>query len=339
MYYSDAAKATEHFRLVLGYDAAADEVIFHEPAEAGGAYRRMPRELFLRTWPLSYDTPLVIRIPLEPEALEDGRAATTHTDADFAQHMRALKHKIPAGFNVVIEKPFVVIGNQSPKRVRQHASGTIRWATRLLKQDYFERDPDEIIDIWLFGGGPSYRRYSEELFGERPSTPYGYYSDEDNALIMNIATGGGTLVHEIVHPFVDANFPSCPPWFNEGLGSLYERCLERDGKIWGVTNWRIVGLKQAIRAGQLPPFEDLMALDSYGFYELDPGSNYGQSRYLLQYLQDNGLLRTYYHAFLKNRLTDPTGYETLKQVLGEEDMQAFQQRWEKWALTLRIAPL
>ena len=35
---------------------------------------------------------------------------------------------------------------------------------------------------------------------------------------MNISTGGGTLVHEIVHPFIEANFPACPPWLNEGLG-------------------------------------------------------------------------------------------------------------------------
>jgi hypothetical protein len=339
MYYSRDAGATEHFRLVLGYDAATDEVVYHEPAVPDGAYRRMPRQQFLETWPLKYDTPLAIRIPLDPVALEDGRAATAHTSADFAQHLRALKPRIPAGFNVVVEPPFVVIGNESRKRVQKHATGTVRWATRLLKQDYFTEDPDEIIDIWLFGGGPSYRKYSEELFGEKPSTPYGYYSDADNALIMNIATGGGTLVHEIVHPFVDANFPDCPPWFNEGLGSLYERCTEREGKIWGVTNWRIVGLKQGIRQGALPSFEHLSALDSYGFYELDPGTNYAQSRYLLQYLQDNGLLRTYYHAFLSNRLTDPTGYETLKQILGEDDMRAFQQRWEKWALALKTGPL
>jgi hypothetical protein len=340
MYYSDSPGATEHFRLVLGYDSATDEVVFHEPAELGGDYRRMPRATFLETWPLNYkDGPLVIRIPLDPVALENGRTADKHTDADFAQHIRQLKARIPKGFNIVVEKPFVVIGNENRKRVAKHASGTVRWATRLLKQDYFSEDPQEIIDIWLFGGGPSYRRYAKEIFGDTPSTPYGYYSDEDNALVMNIATGGGTLVHEIVHPFVEANFPDCPPWLNEGLGSLYERCAERDGKIWGVTNWRVVGLKQAIRKDELPSFEELMALTSYGFYDQDPGTNYGQSRYLLQYLQDRGLLRTYYHAFLSNHTADPTGYQTLVQVLGEEDMTAFQDRWEKWVLTLRTAPL
>ena len=31
------------------------------------------------------------------------------------------------------------------------------------------------------------------------------------------------LVHEMVHPFMDADFPACPAWFNEGLASLYEQ--------------------------------------------------------------------------------------------------------------------
>jgi hypothetical protein len=59
---------------------------------------------------------------------------------------------------------------------------------------------------------------------------------------MNIQTGGGTLVHEIVLPFMEANFPQCPPWFNEGLGSLYEASSERDGEIIGLLNWRLKGL-------------------------------------------------------------------------------------------------
>ena len=49
---SDTASATEHFRLVLGYDATTDEVIYHEPAKVHGAYQRMPRADLLRRWPL-----------------------------------------------------------------------------------------------------------------------------------------------------------------------------------------------------------------------------------------------------------------------------------------------
>ncbi len=65
---------------------------------------------------------------------------------------------------------------------------------------------------------------------------------------MDISTGGGTLVHEIVHPFIEANFPNCPPWLNEGLGSLYEQSGEVQGRIHGFTNWRLHGLQADIKA-------------------------------------------------------------------------------------------
>jgi len=41
---------------------------------------------------------------------------------------------------------------------------------------------------------------------------------------------------------MEANFPACPPWLNEGMGSLYEQCGDADGHIHGFTNWRLPGL-------------------------------------------------------------------------------------------------
>jgi hypothetical protein len=67
MHYDGRPNTTEHFRLILGYDAASDEIIYHEPAERDGAYRRMKRRVFLELWPLRYDPRswTVIRLPLE----------------------------------------------------------------------------------------------------------------------------------------------------------------------------------------------------------------------------------------------------------------------------------
>jgi hypothetical protein len=152
---------------------------------------------------------------------------------------------------------------------------------------------------------------------------------------MNIRTGGGTLVHELVHPFMEANFPDCPPWLNEGLGSLYEAVGWPGGKIWGYTNWRLPGLKRAIRAGRVPSFEFLTVQNEVQFYDQDPGTNYSQSRYLVYYLQIKGLLRTYYHTLHKSHAQDPTGYKTLKKVLGVNDMEAFKRRWEAFVLKLK----
>ena len=153
---------------------------------------------------------------------------------------------------------------------------------------------------------------------------------------MNISTGGGTLVHEIVHPFVEANFAECPAWFNEGLGSLYEQSSSRDGEIVGLTNWRLAGLQRAIAAGVVPSFRTLTATTSYQFYEQDPGTNYAQARYLAYYLQERGLLRRYYREFHAHRHTDPTGYLTLQRVLGTRDMKAFQRKWETYVTKLRF---
>jgi hypothetical protein len=52
MYYDDQPETTEHFRLITGYDAKNDEVIYHEPAEENGAYRRISRKKFMKLWRL-----------------------------------------------------------------------------------------------------------------------------------------------------------------------------------------------------------------------------------------------------------------------------------------------
>jgi hypothetical protein len=257
------------------------------------------------------------------------------TDEDYENHLLKLKKKIPdESFTVILQKPFFVIGDEKPEKVKYRAEKTVRWAVDKLKQDYFSKDPDDIIDIWLFKDKWSYEKYAKELFGDEPTTPFGYFSDADKALVMNISTGGGTLVHEIVHPFVHSNFPGCPPWFDEGIASLYEQCGEKDGHIYGYTNWRLEGIQDAIRNGSVPSFKKLTSMRSYAFYSLDKGTNYGQSRYLCYYLQEKGLLVKFYHEFYKAREEDPTGYKTLKKILGEDDMVAFKEKWEVFVLNL-----
>jgi hypothetical protein len=259
------------------------------------------------------------------------------SEKDYDTHIAALKSKLPSGeFTIVKESPFVVIGDDDSEAIKAFAAGTVRWAVRMLKKDYFKKDPPEIIDIWLFKDKQSYEANVKKLFGTSPHTPFGYYSPAHKALIMNISTGGGTLVHEIVHPFMRVNFPDCPPWFNEGMGSLYEQCSERDGSIWGLTNWRLAGLQETIRKKSVPSFRELTAMDDEDFYQKDKGTNYAQARYLLYYLQEKGLLVKFYREFTANAKNDPTGYKTLQKVLGEKDMDAFKKRWEAYVLTLKF---
>ncbi len=253
----------------------------------------------------------------------------------YASHIKNLCKKLPPGFTVVMEPPFVVVGDEAPHTVHQRSTHTVRWSVTQLKHLYFPKDPDHIITVWLFANKTSYVKHNWKFFAEVPSTPFGYYSERHKALIMNIATGGGTLVHEIVHPFVAANFPQCPAWFNEGMGSLYEQCAERNGKIVGLTNWRLEGLQRAIRSRILPSFKTLTHTTTTQFYDEDPGSHYAQARYLLYYLQEKRLLLRYYREFTQHHRRDPTGYKTLQRVLGTKNIASFQKKWERWVLKLR----
>ena len=340
MYYSDAPKTTQHFRLILGYDAKTDEVIYNEPAEDKGAYRRMKRALFLKIWPLrgSGSSWTLIRMRLhkgEEEDLALGKPGTGYTSADFCQWVRKEKKRTPRGFTTVIQPPFVVIGDESPARVKHRATRTIKWCSDHLKKLYFTREPASIYTVWLFKGKTSYEKHTKLLFNSTPDTPFGYCSDEEKALVMNIGTGGGTLCHEIVHAYMGSNFPKCPSWFNEGMGSLYEQCGEREGRLVGFTNWRLAGLQKAIRSKAVPSFKDLCNTSTHQFYSMDKGTNYSQARYLCYYLQEKGLLVKYYNAFRRGVKDDPTGYSILKAILDKDDMDEFKDDWERWVLTLR----
>jgi hypothetical protein len=336
---SNGPNATEHFRLVLGFDRPSQSIIYHEPAEKNGSYKKMRLATFLQLWPLHYDPRqwTIIRLRLQPAHLSKAaRASPSFTNADYCQTVLSLKEHVPGHFTILIEPPFVVIGNDDSVNVAFFSEKTVRWAVRNLKKTYFSKDPERVISIWLFKDSASYERFTRTIFNIEPETPFGFFLPGSNALIMNIATGGGTLVHEIVHPFMSSNFPACPAWFNEGLGSLYEQSSTRNDTIIGLTNWRLAGLQAAIRKKAVPSLKTLLSTTDNEFYIEDEGTNYAHARYLCYYLQEHGLLIPFYRAFIANAAKDPTGYATLMRLLGKTTEQEFRSKWEKYVLGLEF---
>ena len=264
------------------------------------------------------------------ESSEDPRYKTALT----AMRARLERAGVQRSFHFVVEPPFVVAGDEAPRVVEARAASIVRWAVERLRSAYFPRDPEQVLEIWLFRDPDSYQRHALALFGEQPTTPYGYYDSSRNALIMDISTGGGTLVHEIVHPYMDANFPRCPAWFNEGLGSLYEQAGEREGKIVGLLNWRLPALQRALERGTAPRLRQILASDAGEFYGDPTGLYYAASRYLLYYLQERGLLLRFYARFISAYESDPTGMDTLVEVSGQ-DLTRLEADWRRFVLRLR----
>jgi hypothetical protein len=324
MHYDADRGSPEHFRLLVGYEDAGETLVFEDPAVGRTVHIR--RERLFELWPLKYhrDEWTLVRMRLAPTR----EAELPRSDAArYAQHVLAARARYGDsldGLTPRIEAPFIVWSES-----RRDGAGTVRWAVNQLEADFFAGARPALQDVFLFDGAQSYESHAKALFGETPETPFGYASSKHHALVMNIATGGGTLVHEMVHPYVAAAFDDAPSWFNEGLASLFEQCGEDGGHIVGYTNWRLAGLQSAIRRGQADRLSTLAAMNEARFRDDDEALHYAEARYLMLYLQEHGLLRSF---VARARATqDPQA--ALREAVKLDTLDG---DWRKWVLTLRF---
>lgn len=336
MHYDDSPNTTEHFRLVTGFDAKTDEVIYQEPAEDNGANRRMKRQLFTKLWTFKpgADRWSIIRLRLTPngEAPKLVRPVAP-TDAQVSQHVQELKKTLPADMTLAWEKPFLIVGNEPPATVRSRGKDVVRWTRDLLLKDFFDEAPRVLEEVWIYKDAASYQKGSRELFKTEPDTPYGYYLSTRRALVMNIKPGYGTLTHELVHPFMHQNWPAAPSWMNEGLASLFEFPFEKDGHLNGRVNWRLPGLKAGLKAKRAPSFKTLVHTTTDEFYANPEGLHYAEARYLCYWLQEQGLLVKFIRRAQELKGEDPSGWKALEEVLGA-DPDSRRKEWEKFVLAL-----
>lgn len=329
MHYDATPDTTEHFRLVTGYDEARDEVIYQEPAEANGADRRMPRADFLKLWTFkpAADRWTLIRLRVTPAREVAPARPASPTPAELSLHVQALKKTLPKGMTLAWEKPFLIVGDEAPDKVRARAKDVVRWARDLLLKDFFDEAPATLEEIWVLKDAASYERASRTLFHTEPDTPYGYYLSDRRALVMNIKPGYGTLTHEMVHPFMHHAWPDAPAWLNEGVASLFEFPFEDGGHLKGRVNWRLPGLKQGLAAKAVPSFQALTHFTEDEFYDDPTGVHYGAARYLCYWLQEKGLLTRFVQKAIAQRDDDPTGWKALTEVL-ETNPDLLRSDWE-----------
>ena len=237
---------------------------------------------------------------------------------------------------VMVGSPFVLAGDLSRAELSGWLHETIEPAVRAMERSYFRQRPTAPVSVLLFGSERSYNHYTQTLFGEAGISIYGYYKPQKRTLILNIATGDGTLLHELTHALIGFDFPEAPDWLNEGLASLHEQCRFRASEqgpwIEGLANWRLAGLQDVIRQQQLRSVASL--LEERSFRGPREGTNYAQARYFCLYLQSKGRLGDFYRDFRDNCTTDPHGSLTLARFFPEQNWQQLDQDFQRWALEL-----
>ena len=214
---------------------------------------------------------------------------------------------------------------------------TIRPAAEAMANCYFREAPSQPITVLLFETEESYNRYAHDLYGDNGISVYGYYKPHLRTLVMNISTGGGTLVHELTHALMDFDFPKVPDWFNEGLASLHEQCTFRDGAdgpwVEGLVNWRLPGLQAAIKKKRLRSLKTLIEANDFRG-ELE-GTNYAQARYFCLYLQERGLLKDFYRTFRTAGKDDPLGVKVAAELFPDLSWAQLDTEFQAWVMTLK----
>jgi hypothetical protein len=257
--------------------------------------------------------------------------------AQCHQTAKLWQSRLDENCRAVVKPPFVLAGNLSSAELTQLYDQTISPAANALASDYFAIPPDQPITLLCFADAESYTHAATTLLGERNPSPYGFYRPHGRVVIANLATGTGTMIHELTHALVDFDFPKLADWFNEGLASLHEACRYQthasgDLHLQGLTNWRLPGLQKLIANRTLRPTRTMIAADDFrGPLE---GANYAQARYLCLYLQQQGKLAEFYRVYRSNQTDDPLGEASLAQVLEIADWGEFDRDFWRWVMSL-----
>jgi hypothetical protein len=190
----------------------------------------------------------------------------------------------------------------------------------------FSTRPSRVISVYLFPADAGYQRWCKTRWEEKCSSPYGFYLSQDRKIVMNVGLGIGTLTHELVHPLVEADFPGAPDWLNEGIASLFEQFyLPRPGEIHGGKNWRLPRLRAGLGSKKErtdASIAGLFGMSDEVFRGAKEDLHYATARYLCQWLDEKGLLWSFYHRYRDHFAADPTGEIAFAQVVGRSPEQA-----------------
>ena len=241
-----------------------------------------------------------------------------------------LRQRLPNGWSVVVHEPFVLGGDCNTKVLDESYRRTILPTARALSIQYFDHPPTWPVTILLCSSDDSYRECQQRL-DERERIEYsGIYSRTEHRIVINVATGDGTLAHELTHALAHADFPSLPEWLDEGLASLHEECeFSADGlRLIGLDNWRQTPLREAHQREQL---RSVMDLASERFATSDRAAiDYAHARYFCLFLQQRRLLEPLYRKCRSRAETDPTGVLSLCELFTTRRPGEIDEQFQAW---------
>ncbi|MBM4157326.1 MAG: hypothetical protein FJ216_00905 [Ignavibacteria bacterium] len=248
---------------------------------------------------------------------------------------------IPKGFSIIKFRYYVIFSGLSEDITYNIIDKDIRNTIEGMKNGYITKLPDKIIPVFIFEKYDDYKNFSVSTFGvdENDISPFGFYKISKNIIVMRYVSWKGSIGHEVTHSLMLYDFPESPSWFEEGMASLNEKAVFKDGELTGQFSWRILSLRRAFDENTYTGLKELMNTNDEQFYGKKTSFYYAQAMYLLLYLQEQGLLKKYYKEFKETVNSDKTGIKQLEKITKKslteidtdliEYIKSFKQEWKK----------
>lgn len=231
---------------------------------------------------------------------------------------------------VLIRPPFVLAGDMPEEVLERLHRDVVLPTERALNVGFFDQPPTEPITIVAFAKEAGFRDFARRVDRRQSDSYYGYYLRSHRRLVVNVSTGAGTLAHELTHALAHFDFPNMPEWFDEGLASVFEQSEFTDAnhRLTGTDNWRVHQVLRALHDNRLRKTDELVQGRSVRANH--ESIDYAHARYVCLYLQDQQLLEPFYRKLRSRAEVDPTGWQTLREVVASEaasDIDADFRRW------------
>ncbi|MFW6159385.1 MAG: PDZ domain-containing protein [Planctomycetota bacterium] len=280
------------------------------------------------------------------------------------------------GYQALIEKKADYVRKSTEKAVGQIAEAMKKRGVDVTKyKKVFDRDrnfaylhtrSDEELAV-IRKGLEDYAEFQwEHLFQNRPTRPLyivlltgrdarkvfggrvgGVYSSSANALFCgDIPTyklmKTSVIVHEFTHAlhFADmiARGQRHPIWLIEGLATLFESS-DRNGSVRPKHSHRLAVVQAAVKADRSLPWKTFMKMNQAQFVRVARLA-YAQSRYMLLYMYEKGLLKKFYDEYTddENYKGDKTALEAFEVVFGTP-IEAVERDWKAWVLKQKVPPI
>jgi len=134
----------------------------------------------------------------------------------------------------------------------------------------------------------------------------GYFSYESRWLVLHLEPDSGSLSHEYCHSLIEDDVGMLPPWFSEGLASLYERYRLEGGVPLGERGSTLRDVKAGLRQNRVPALDVFAGYRGRDFYDPERVRlNYEIARALLLYLQEKKALVGVYQEIRRAKAAGP----------------------------------